>query len=427
MTTSFLKVGRRGKLAFGLEWSTLPGVGKQRSEIKELIKRHDARRVTVFHALAGGAIVGLLKTKTAVKGQVLSAAAMFARRADDRTAMFCHDLGNGFYSFIGVAEGMPLPGYDVVGTPHHIANVAAHFKDLHGDVSIPLYGTVAIGGQDPSVLTPEQLIGNSKKRAKDAVLRATKIPAEYLVLALIAGACAIAGPKMYAKWEADRAAERARAEQESQQKLDPNAWYASAVTPILATAGYPAAKATDHLLEQIDVLPLYHAGWMLESASCTYQACSLVLTMEPGSSLSEIKSNPLPGIKNVAFDVKAKSLSGEIAVNAPSKDWNGIEQASLPFIGDFDFAQDDSNIKNEGIFKPVVRTPPVNIVAMPPSIQQTDIRNAVVMGTWKYDGDIHGVDVIRSLPANMTLDSITVNLKSNPFGFKAEGKYYAKN
>lgn len=426
MTTSVLKIGRQGKVAFGLEWSTLPGLGKARNEVRELVKQHGAKRVAVFPTPSGESIVGLLKTKKAVKGKTLSAAALFAKFAGEKTAMFCHDLGNGFYSFIGAAEGSPLPGYDVVGTPHHIANIAAHFKDLHRTKALPLYGTVAIGGQDPSALTLEQLAGMNKRQAKGAVLRATKIPAEYIVVALILAACAVAGPKFYAKWEADRAAEKARIEQEKQQKLDPNAWYASAVTPVLATAGYPAAKITDHLLGHVDVLPLYHAGWKLESASCDLQACSVALAMEPGGSLSEIKDSPFPGIKNVAFDVKAKTLTGALEIAPPSKSLLGVEQAALPHLADFEFTQDDTNIKNEGIFNPVVRQPHANIVSMPPSIQQTDIRNAVVMGSWKYEGDINGVDVVRTLPANMTLESVTVTLKSNPFGFKAEGKYYAK-
>lgn len=426
MTTSVLKVGRQGKVAFGLEWSTMPGLGKQRHEVRELVKQHSAKRVAVVSTPTGGSIVGLLKTKRAIKGKTLAAAALFAKFVGDRTAMFCHDLGNGFYSFIGAAEGSPLPGYDVVGTPHHIANVAAQFKDLHRSSSLPLYGTVAIGGQDPSALTLEQLVGGNRKLAKGAVLRATKIPTEYLIVGIMLAVCAVTGPRLYAKWQADRAAERMRVEQENQQKLDPKAWYASAVAPILATAGYPAAKATDHLLRHVDVLPLYHAGWRLESVSCTFQNCSAALAMEPGSSLSEIKSNPFPGIKNVAFDVKAKTLSGVLDVIPPSKDLMGVDQLTLPNVAEFEFAQDDTNIKNEGVFNPVVRQPPVNIVSMPPSIQQTDIQNAVVMGAWKYEGDINGVDVIRSLPANMTLETVTLTFKGNPFGFRAEGKYYAK-
>lgn len=427
MVTSVLKLRKGGQVAFGLEWSTLPGISKQRAEVKDLVKQYAAKRVALYDCPTGGSIVGLLKTKKRVKGRAFAAAALFSKYVGDETAMYCHDLGNGFYGFVGSVGGMPLPGFDVVGTPDQVYNVASRFKDLHRGNSIPLYGDVGIVGQDPTPVSPEDMVGRNKRQLKGALLRATKIPAEYFLIGLVLAVCAVAGPKMYAKWQADRAAERARLEQETQQKLDPNAWYANTVAPILATAGFSAAKVTEHLLKHVDVLPLYHAGWKLESAKCNFKSCLVALSMEPGSSLGEIKGNPFPGIQNVTFDVKARTLSGSLEVSAPSKDLEGVKEGDLPKVSEFEFDQDDNNIKNEKVFKAIVREAYANVVTMPPTIAQAEIRQPIVMGAWRYDGDINGIDVIRTLPSNMTLESMTVNFSTTPFGLSAEGKYYAKN
>lgn len=145
----------KAQLAFGLQWSTLPGVGKHAHEVNKLVKDNQAQFVTVFQRNESSkAMVGLLgnskdkkskkskdknskdksnqdknvqdenvqaessratKSIKSVKGKILSAAVLFARAVPTPNAMFVYRFPDDSCVFIGILDGVPMPGYDSCG------------------------------------------------------------------------------------------------------------------------------------------------------------------------------------------------------------------------------------------------------------------------------------------------------------------------
>lgn len=419
MAQKVIKVYKAGQLAFGLNWSTLPGAAKQSAEVKKLVKERKAHRVSLVKTMSGKSVIGL-SVGTPFKGSALAAAALFARLLNGGNGLFVYQFEDDSYALIGVMDGVPMPGFDRVAARTEIEQLATDFAALSTGVDLPVYGNVEISGAN-NPLSPAELVSQNRKGIKDAQLRSTQMPIGLVVGVVLVAVAVAGGAVFYKQWQEEIEKKR----EAERQIANPNAWYAEQITPILAHAGYPAHKVVSIFVDELDKLPLYHAGWKLDKASCVPGSCALTWTIESGGSFGSFKDHLLPYCQNVVYKPDLKTIECTLSFKMPES-VQGLQATSLPAQAAYEFEQDDNNQRNAGLFPSVTREPALNIVTLPPSVRESDIAQVINMGTWTFNGAIIHADVLNQLPPNMTLETFNVGFVPGVFSLSAQGKYYVQ-
>lgn len=460
----------KAQLAFGLQWSTLPGVGKQAHEVSKLVKDNHAQFVTVFKRNESSkAMVGLLgnskdksgkdksnkdknskdgnnevennaaenirdkKRIQSVKGKTLSAAVLFARAVPTPNAMFIYRFPDDLCVFIGILDGVPMPGYDSCGSAKHVQQLLTQFMRLRQGrqgVALKLYGNMTFDGVEaPSNLSLQELLVASRKTLQEAVLTPTRFPVSTIVVAVVLLASLFAAYAGYGVWKK----QSRKPSSITQQETDPNRWYQESLPRTLADAGYSARKVAPHLLDTINGMELFHAGWSLSSMKCKPGSCDVTWKIIPGGSFQSFKealpslshSSTPSNLQNVQYQKDLKTISATLAFDLP-KEMKGLKVETLPKQAEFEFNQDDRNQRMTGLYPLITRKPTQNVLAIPTSMDESRLNNAINVGEWEARGFFHQADMLQVLPENMTLESLEVSFAPGAFTLFCQGKYYVK-
>lgn len=432
----------KNSIAFGLRWAVLPGVERTRKEIKKLAQEAGAASYVSLPNPGDRPKIGTLSDrayvdKGASRTSASSAAAILslAYRDELKNAIFGIRLTTSRVSLIAFKNGYPLIGYDLVVTVEQIDDkVSSYLQEVGADdvATVKFYGDADLfAGRVVSAFSKDALFGAvDKKTLASARLRRAKsrLVMWLLVLAGLAGA---AGAVDHYLTQQQQAAVKA-----IPVAIDPNALYRQSAGAYLAAVGYQSGFVAGAIVGQINSLPLFHAGWRIQSGSCkaTSDAVACVITWAntDGGTFQSFGSSGLPGLRAYRTEYKESMTTLDTLFEIPFKAPRGLKVEHLVSKDQFTlfYGSSAQSMTNVGVVMSFAKS---TIVALPPTpaggqpITESSLKEPVREGSWTMAGDWGFYSSLTDMPVNMTLEAVEINVSNDQISMKASGKYYVKN
>lgn len=256
--TRVLKVGSH-RIAFGLTWQPHAGLEfpKQLAHLKS--QGFKAYALSVPTDLVGVADVP-------IRGKTAAAALVLAdRHSKGGSELFVFRMDSTCV-LLALSDGLPVPGFDLVGLKSAIASAAELFQHIKSGQPVRIAGNVDWIA-DIERLTPEQAFSDFDNhvrlhRMQDwrALLKGA--------LAVLAPLCLV-GTVSYLWYES----EQERLALASQVPTDPNLDYEQALGQALLRVAPTGSGVLQQWTATVKALPFSLAGWTLKSVKCLPDAC----------------------------------------------------------------------------------------------------------------------------------------------------------
>jgi hypothetical protein len=432
----------KNSIAFGLRWAVLPGVERTRKEIKKLAQEAGAASYVSLPNPGDRPKIGTLSDrayvdKGASRTSASSAAAILslAYRDELKNAIFGIRLTTSRVSLIAFKNGYPLIGYDLVVTVEQIDDkVSSYLQEVGADevATVKFYGDAELfAGRVVSAFSKDALFGAvDKKTLASARLRRAKsrLVMWLLILAGLAGAGVAVDHYLTQQQQA--------AVKAIPVAIDPNALYKQSASAYLAAVGYQSGFVAGTVVGQINRLPVFHAGWRIQSGSCkpTTEAIACILTWAntDGGTFQSFGSSGLPGLPAYRTEYKEGMTTLDTLFEIPFKAPRGLKIEHLVTKDQFSISYGSTAQTMKGAGLTVSFTKPT-IVALPPTpvgaqpITEAGLKEPVREGSWTMAGDWMFYSSLTNMPANMTLEAIDLSVSGELISMNASGRYYVKN
>jgi len=435
---SIIQIDERYALAFGLHWQMLDPMRSRGSQLKEFRQENGARLIAAFKG-HGQETVGYAKTLTLPKKlRTLSAAGQIATSKVFRgktVLIFLEDKSHAGaetdVGVVGLINGNVVQ--DVWTKASGVEALRNKFREqcARAEIEFTTVGTAhtitAVDGRITWLDILPTASGKGLARFKRTqtvpvlVLRPDLPPwAMYTIITL--GVLAV-GYWFYDKHETEQARLRKLALQNK--APDPAQLYATEVTKLLTTPTLSAAQAIRELRVQLKDLDVQRAGWDLGNVTCTASGCNAVWTRRYGTYKEFTDRAPKEwGVIRLFNDGKklehALPIRFTTAALPPVNTWPTEREFILNQVSRWQLYS-DINFKTELM--------PVALMAVPPSVQP-DFAAALPSAVWSMKWNVKDTqwwmsDALLSLPANVTIDTVSISF-GQAINFNVEGKVYVR-
>lgn len=443
MSSYIARIGKNN-VAFGMLWTLLPGIGRARSEIKQLAADHGATEYVSLPQEGTQPLIALLPEaayleKGAVRSSASSAAALLssAFRGEIDNAVFGIQLSKSKAAFIGFRKGYPLIGFDRVVSIEQVdkttgervtsleqlEKVTGEFLQEIGEMSqVAFYATAGLFPGRAVETVQRDWFGMVPEKKHLTIAKVRRAKSRHVMWALIA-LLLVGG---YMGWDQYDAMQKEKALQSRKVvRHDPNEAYTKAATELLSKTGVPATFAAAEIIGKLNILPVLHQGWRLISASCKPGNCVLSWANEDGGTFRSFAASPLPGVPVFKTDykegLKGLQTSFDYQTTAPV----GVKLNEVPNEEKFllGFGSTIQEMESAGmkldLGKPVV----IALGGMDPNA----IKEKVMEGNWKLSGDWAFYSALTTLPGNLVIETLDLAVSDNGMAMNISGKYYVKN
>jgi len=237
---------------------------------------------------------------------------------------------------------------------------------------------------------------------------------------LLLGIGAYAGYEMYAKKKLEERAAKAA------QMQDPVAMYSAALPSFLAQPRMLAADAFPAVRRLTAEMPVLFAGWELRRIDCTGEVCS-VSWERAGGTNADFKTRAPQHWRDIAFSDDAKQIVHNVALAIPQKPLP--PRTEWPRFADFKLSV-GSQWQKFSDFGIKVGHDKLTVAALPPGVSPDAVANnpiAVKAAPWSVKAaPWWGNEGLSTMPPNVTVTSITINVTSREVTFDAAGDIYVQ-
>lgn len=421
-------------IAFGMLWDRIAGAKVPRSAISKAATKYSASSYVSLPLKDGKRSVGLLADtagleKGASRKGALSAAALLAVAYPGiDNAVFGLELPGGKIAFMGFRSGAPLIGFDRIVGSEVLNELVADFLREFDEQSAP---TVVFHGA--SDVFPGRTVEEfdsgwfttiPTKVLAAARLRRAKARTALMIAAVLALVLAYGGMHMYEEHQ------KVSIKKVRPVAQDPQALYEKSANEYLSAAA-EGSRTAGPMTDKINKLPLFHQGWRLERAICTSETCALSWINSDGGTYRSFADAQLPGVSGYQTTYKEGMTGLETTFPVKNDATKGFKMETLPKQDQFVlfFGSKAQEMKAAGLTitldKGVVVAIPTAPAGTPP-ITESTLKQKVVEGTWKMTGDWTFYQALASLPANMTVELLEVNVSGDSIAMNVTGKYYVK-
>lgn len=425
-----MKAVKFGKclVVFGANWTTLPGSDSLEKEIRGAAKDAMANYYVAIAREGTRPIVGLVSAKQRRVKNYSAAALIALCERDVRNAVFGFRFEDGACAAICFVDGLPMVGYDVVGSPETVAAHIRDFVNTRGEdgKSIEFRGDASLFGR---AVTPEDVQGFSfddisfdEKEVKSALFVAASPPTVLVATLLV---ILIGGGVSYYAYDRYQQEELRK---KQLQQVDPNIAYEANVANLLKNDGYGASRSINAMIPFVSRMPMFMGGWKFESAECQLTSCSITWANDPRVTSTFIgfrEASPPDWSSSYKSDFQSVVSVVEMKVDVPK----GIALENLPKSDDFlvQMGTQVQRMKPIGVdfqVRPAALFGVPNIPQGQPQITESVLRNPVREGSWGITGPWWVVEFVGSMPPNMTLMTMKVTSRNLNVSVQMEGKYY---
>lgn len=421
-STRLLDLRRRQSLAFGIEWQTLPGLRESGIERRTLLRESKASHALL---LPQGQKRPLLGFATGLRrgSRAFSASVLLAHHVGkDEAAVLACSLGKNVCGVVAVRNGMPVVGFDEVGTPELVrAKVSEFVRTFKGPVRTLTWGVHVEGAQE---VNPVALFGNAEA-LKAARLTPATLPLKLIGTVAVTFFVGMGGWYGYDYWQQQKA-EEARQQQMKVKPVDYNELYQNTLRGMVSSIG-PRAEGLPELMRTVRAIPASWQGWRLDTVQCHPGICQTHWKVQNGTFESFI-GHPIPSAKTPQFDTDFKGLSLDIPASSMT-DWYGLNVEAL--LDETAFMQKVGTLSQQTTdAEKDFSVTGASIIALPSGAIESQIHHPIKSGTWRLAGKLWIGDFAAHFPAGFTVDQLSIAVpEGDPEAASIEikGKYYVKN
>ena len=257
------------KLMFGMRWQPI----HDDADLKSLLKKFKADGSGAYVANDTAELLGV--SDIAPQGPTYSAALVLsASHSKNVNELFIFQVQND-YVLIALNKGLPVPGFDLVGSKQDIHNAAQLYSNIHGEQHIRFIGNVNwMAAIEP--LDPQLAFGDTTEDSQVKSLRQTGLLIP-LVLVLGLAGMGFGGYSWYqTQQESQRLARTTVAE-------DPNIAYEEQLQTALQSLGTTGSGLVDVWNALLETQPSRLAGWDLSVVKCRSDLCEVHWARDFGS------------------------------------------------------------------------------------------------------------------------------------------------
>lgn len=416
------------RIAFGASWAAMPGADNLTKEIRTAARDRQAKYYAIVDRAGTRPLVGFMP-KYSGSARVYAAAALIPllKRGLDH-AVFGFVLEPDVYAVICFVDGIPMIGYDIVGSKSEIEGRIDHFIDfLGGGSDVRFFGDKRVFEHRGESV--EEFAFNfsaiDDEEISHARLRRAHPPYLLIVSFLVISSTVAGGWYAYSEY---RASVQRRL---SSQVVDPNTRYETNLKRMLGDVGRSARDSSRTYLSFLGSVPLFQAGWRLSSVRCQSNGACMskwVADKMPVATFSGFVSN-LPEDWKAAFKSDFQTIEVAHTLPADQAARTSLDIKDIPSAESF-MIKVGTAIQVMKHIGAVMQLNPPNLFALPavsneqPPITESVLRSPVKEGTWSINLPMWSVDVLYGLPDNMILGSMEMNLGGRDVTLTAEGKYY---
>ncbi|PVX85832.1 type 4b pilus protein PilO2 [Paraburkholderia unamae] len=427
--TTLLRVDRRRRLAFGIEWLSPRGVVDMKRERRMEVKARRPSHVIVLRN--GGTSRPLFGFGYGVpRGRsTYAAAALLGQYVPQGVAVLLWDLGSGRAALAAARDGVPVVGFDLIATHETVRLRLQELREQLGEhtrVRVLGRGTFI---ESVETLSAEQLLGG--RDAGRARLAPASLPRGLIVSALTLLVLAGAGAYAWSAYTDYLAAQQAR---ERAKHVDPNVAYARVLPGLLSGAGLRAERVTA-MTDFARAIPVSTAGWWLTSVDCDSGSCRAGWSIN-GGTYDSFAATPVSGAQAVQFGQDFKSVTAMFPVTIPAQATGltlpGLltRQAFMQRIGTFQQLLNRGTTDKNALTRVTLTVGAPTVVGLPAGVREEQIRTPVRSGTWQMQGSAWMVRFPERFPPGFTVDHVHINIpQNNPEEavIVIEGNYYVAN
>jgi hypothetical protein len=292
--TRVLKMGTT-HVAFGLQWQPHHGANFE-PQI-----RHLRQQGYKGYAVSSPADVLGLSDISVPRKTISGALALADRHAKGGCELFVFHT-DAAHTLVALNNGLPVPGFDIIGLKSEIKSAIQLFQDIRKDESIRMVGNVTwLEGIEP--LSPNQAFTHCPRHVCiqpmvrwQTLLR--QIGLIGLIVVLAAGG--------YSLYEAQQSTTMATATPE-----DPNVAYERDVGQALLRTAPTGSVMLQQWTATLEILPVTLGGWTLKSVKCRADACKSEWKRHHGS-FTDFSHALAKELDMTAFETTGKDLQDPV-------------------------------------------------------------------------------------------------------------------
>lgn len=410
-------------LAFGLEWRKLSGEGDEHREILYLAEEADAQKlVRMAQEEQQQVLVGLYAVGDGAKklqGHVYSAAALFGMtQADRRNALMMIKLDEELYSVMATHDGMPVPGFDAVGSRDAMRERALDYIGTQANASLVIFADgdyISVRIEKIAYDVHQLAITPAKEaRLKPLPRRINKT----VVFGILMIGCLYG----YGEWMDIKAEQKRQAALAAQrQQADPEVVYRQNLIKELASSGSRMNERVPEVMRVVGRFPIEQGGWELQTMKCDPNTCAAIWEKKVvGVTYSDFLSrHARKGALNYPID--GKTITEEVPVERQSRTVSSDEVMSVSR----DLPERLSQLQALGPAEIRYQmAPPVIVGVSQGGVIATALKAPVKGGSITVSGPIGAIDALSELHGAFSATNVAINIPNKTFS--VEGKYYVK-
>jgi len=433
------------RIAYGAEWVAIKTIGDTKPEARRIARAHRATVCTVIEPrMSGGQpVAGVGKAKLKAKQPTYTAAEVLAAGMDsgEKEGAYLALVGDGQYAFVGILEGGPSPGFDVVGSAEEVLAAASEFAKSFVS-GAPLFVHVSVTENTPSDIKQFLRDHQSVVSVVDALPGLERDLEQLSPLAplgsdralLLAGVgtmglLALGGAWYGWSWYHEQTNLAERRARESQAAL--NLYKASVDAGFNSLAVDQSATAGEAVWRFVENLKIQRAGWTVEQITCSGGTCTLNYQQAPRQGTFTTLSKTVQQPESPEMKVSALNVA---AIKIPLPDWDKVPKLQLPMLTDIqpqlavEFGTQGQVMEFAGLSVTFGNLTPLGDDA---PLRQAGVSAGAVprysYGTWQIAGPADTfVAAMRRLPAQSTLSQVVYSVTRDGVKFDANGRYFTK-
>lgn len=292
--TQVLKMGQ-AHVAFGLQWQPHHG-----ANVKPQISHLQQQGYKGYAVSSPADLLGVSDI-TVPRKTISGALALADRHAQGGSELFVFHA-DGKHTLVALNNGLPVPGFDMVGLQSEIQSAIQLFRDIRKEQAIRIVGNVRwLEGIEP--LSPEQAFANGPAHVCIQPMdrwrtRLLQVGVLGCFVLLCAGA--------YTLYQEQFAAPVAQDMPE-----DPNLVYERELTQALMRTAPSGSAMLQQWSSTIQNLPVTLGGWTLKSVKCRADACQSEWKRHHGS-FTDFSQAAQMALGSAAFETSGKELDNPV-------------------------------------------------------------------------------------------------------------------
>lgn len=410
-------------LAFGLEWRKLSGEGDEHREILYLAEEAGAQKlVRMAQDEQQQVVVGLYAVADGAKklqGHVYSAAALFGMsQADRRNALMMIKLDDELYAVMATHDGMPVPGFDAVGSRDAMRERALDYIGTQASAALVIFAD----GDYISVRI-EKMAYDMHQLAIDPAKEARLKPLPRRInKTAVFGILMIGCLYGYGEWMDMKAEQRRQAALDAQrQQADPEVVYRDNLIKELELSGARMSERIPEVMRVAGRFPIEQGGWELQAMKCDRTSCAAVWEKRVvGVTYADFLSrHTRHGTLNYPID--GRTITEEVPIERRSRVVSRDDVMSVSR----DLPERLSQLQALG--PAAIRyqmTPPSIVGVSLGGVTVSALKDPVKGGSITVSGPLSAIDALSELKGAFSATSVAINIPNKTF--TVEGKYYVK-